>query len=188
MNKLIKIFPITNDFNKLQYDNEGLYSITHSNDANKISELILSNFNINNLNIVDCTAGIGGNTFSFSKYFKNVTSIEINKNRFEILKNNILIYKLKNIKLLNNNCIDYIKNNKNYNVYFFDPPWGGINYKKNNTLILTLNDYTLVDILKLLKTNNNSIIFKLPYNYNLDEFSKYNYKLYKINNYFIIMF
>jgi hypothetical protein len=105
-----------------------------------------------------------------------------------MLKNNILIYKLKNIKLVNTNCIDYIKKNKNYNIYFFDPPWGGTNYKNNNTLILKLDNYNLIDIIKLIKTNNNSIVFKLPYNYNLDEFSKYDYKLYKIHNYFIIIF
>ena len=188
MNKLIKIFPNTNNVNKLQYDNIGLYSLTHYNNANEISELILSNFNISNLSIIDCTAGIGGNTFSFSKYFKNVTSIELDKNRFEMLKNNVLIYKLKNIKLINTNCIDYIKNNKNYNVYYFDPPWGGLNYKEYKQLIIKLDNNNLIDILKLIKTNNNLIVFKLPYNYNLNEFSKYNYKLYKINNYFIIIF
>jgi 16S rRNA G966 N2-methylase RsmD len=195
MNKLISLFPITNEIKNLQYDNEGLYSITYSKDADEISNLILSNYKINQLelnnleikelNIVDCTAGLGGNTFSFSKFFKNVTSIEINKNRFEMLKNNILLYKLNNIKLVNTNCIEYIQNNKDYNIYFFDPPWGGRDYKNHDKLTLKLDNYELNYIINLLI--DKMIVFKLPYNYNLSEFSKYNYKLYKIKNYFIII-
>ena len=41
-----KLFPLT-DYSKLQYDYEGLYSITNPIDAIQISELIKSNL-INN--------------------------------------------------------------------------------------------------------------------------------------------
>lgn len=187
-----KLFPLTSDYSKLQFDQEGLYSITNHVEAYIISNIILSNF-INNLqlNIIDCTAGIGGNTISFCKFFNKVTSIEINEKRFIILKNNINIYlneKKNNIKLLNMNCIEYIKENKNnYNIFFFDPPWGGPEYKKKKKIRLNLDIYTLKNIVDLLINKEKIIVFKLPFNYDFSEFSDYNYKLYKIKNYYIIL-
>ena len=80
-----KIFPKVNNMDKLQYDEEGLYSISRPEDANEISEIIINYTGNNNLNILDATAGLGGNTISFSKYFKYVKSIELDINRFNLL-------------------------------------------------------------------------------------------------------
>jgi hypothetical protein len=68
-----KLFPLINNYNNLQYDTEGLYSITNYNEANLISDIILSNFNSNNLKIIDGTGGLGGNTISFAKKFNSIT-------------------------------------------------------------------------------------------------------------------
>ena len=181
-----KLFPLINNYNNLLYDTEGLYSITNYVEANLISDIILSNFNPNNyLKILDGTGGLGGNTISFAKKFKSITSIELNNNRFKMLKNNIKQYKL-NVNLLNINCIDYIKKNLNtYDIYFFDPPWGGVNYKEKKSINLKLDDLYLYEIVNLFK--NKLIVFKIPFNYNLNEFKKFNYKLYKINKYYIIL-
>ena len=85
-----KIFPPNNNIEKLQYDNEGLYSISHPEDANLISEFIVNYVGYKDLNILDATAGLGGNTISFSKNFKKVTAIELNEKRFNMLENNII--------------------------------------------------------------------------------------------------
>jgi hypothetical protein len=37
------------------------------------------------------------------------------------------------------------------------------------------------------KVSNKLIVFKLPFNYDFDQFSNYNYKLYEINKYYIII-
>lgn len=185
-----ELFPKT-DYVKLQYDEEGLYSITNSIDADIISKLILDNFtNKDKLNILDGTGGLGGNTFSFSKYFENITTIEINHQRYNMLMNNIETYELTNINVLNMDSIEYLLSNYlKYNIYFFDPPWGGVNYKKHINLSLTIGNKTLPDIALFLKehTTNKLLIFKLPFNYNFKEFYEYNYKLYKIKNYYIII-
>ena len=178
--------------NNLYNDLEGLWSFTLENDAKKISKIILNEFGNNSI-IIDNTAGLGGNTISFSYYFKYVISIEYDNNRFNLLKNNINYLNLSNIYLINNNCINIFNRNFINNemiIYFFDPPWGGPNYKKLTNLKLNLSSYTLKNIISLLKHNINnkkSIIFKLPKNYDLAEFSKYNYKIYKINNYLLII-
>ncbi len=178
------------DYNKIKYDKEGLYSITNYSDANTISEIILSLYNTKMLSILDCTGGLGGNSISFCKYFSNVTSLEINKNRFKMLENNIKLYNYNNIKLINDDSIEYLfKNYNNYDIYFIDPPWGGIDYKKNNNITLKMSNYKLIEIINILinKINDKLIVFKLPFNYNFNEFNLYNYKLYKINKYYIII-
>ena len=127
-----KIFPepLTNNYSNLKFDNEGLWSITHHKDADLISKKILEYCNKDD-HILDATAGCGGNLISFSKYFKNITGIELNTKRFEYLENNIKFYTDEKINLINDDCLKIIGNNNySFDIYFFDPPWGGPNYKK----------------------------------------------------------
>ena len=184
-----RLFPVT-DYTKLQCDTEGLYSITNPIEAEQISNLIKSNFlNNSSLNILDGNGGLGGNTFNFSKNFKHVTTCEINEERYIMLVNNINQYNLQNVKTLNIDSINYLfENYDNYDVYFFDPPWGGPDYKNKNNLRFNLGNYTLNDLIKKIKNNKDKpIIFKLPNNYDLSEFSYYNYNIIKIKNYIIII-
>jgi 16S rRNA G966 N2-methylase RsmD len=185
-----ELFPIT-DYSKLQYDEEGLYSITNIHEAEQITKIILDNFtNTNNLYILDGNGGLGGNSINFAKYFTHVTSIELNPKRYEMLKNNISLYNLKNVKILNTDSINYLLNNyQKYTIYFFDPPWGGPNYKKHKSLTLSMGSHSLLSIANYLKkhTSDKILVYKLPYNYNFEEFKDFNYKLYKIKNYYIIV-
>jgi 16S rRNA G966 N2-methylase RsmD len=179
------------DYTKLLYDTEGLYSITNPIEAEEISKSIISNFNNPDLiNIFDGTGGLGGNTINFSKNFKNVTVCEINNERYSMLVNNINQYNLKNVKTLNNDSVNYLFDNyNNYDVYFFDPPWGGPSYKKHKNLNLKLGTKSLLDIAKFLKnkTENKLLVYKIPKNYDLNEFFEFDYKLHKINKYYIII-
>ena len=187
---LNKIFPLTN-YENIKYDTEGLYSITNYIEADTISKIIIDLFDSNKeLKIMDGTGGIGGNTISFCKYFKKVTTLEIDSNRFNMLKNNIDLYDFKNIDLINQNSIKYLFENYNkYDIFFFDPPWGGHDYKKLSNITLKMDNMYLHEIIDKIieKTNNKIFIFKLPFNYNFEEFNLYNYKLFKINKYYIIM-
>lgn len=181
INKIFPSFNINDNIlqQKCQYDTEGLWSITHPEDANYISEIIKNEIGTQKI-IMDATAGIGGNTISFSRYFKSVISIEINKTRFDILQNNINTYNLSNIKLINGDCVNYL--DMKYDAIFFDPPWGGPNYKYNKKLKIKLGDYTLGKIChKIIK--NKLIFIKLPFNYDLSEFIIFSYKITKIKNY-----
>ena len=174
-----------------KYDEEGLWSLTLPNDADKISKIIINEFG-NNIIILDGTAGLGGNIISFCKYFQYVIGIEYNNDRFNLLKNNIELFKLCNVELLNNNSTKLILENqlnKYINCYFFDPPWGGPNYKYNKYIKLKLGDYNLNKLIIIIKKKNNniSVILKLPKNYDLSEFFNFNYKIYKIKNYLLLI-
>ena len=180
-----KIFPPVSDMNKMpKYDNEGLWSITYPKEADIISQIIKSEIG-QEATIFDATAGVGGNTISFAKYFTHVFSVEISASRFELLKNNIEVYKLENVTVSNENCLDILSGN--YQGYFFDPPWGGPDYKQKNETSIKLGNYTLEEVVfKVKNENDNPIFFKLPFNYNLNEFSKFNYKIDKIKNYQLV--
>ena len=133
---LKKIYPkpLNNDYSNLNYDNEGLWSITHPDEANIISKNILKYYSKNN-KIIDLTAGCGGNLLSFGKFFDNVVGIEFDKERYNILKNNISWYNY-NIKIFNDDCLNYLNND--YDIFFLDPPWGGPEYKNSiNMCVLT---------------------------------------------------
>ena len=193
MNIIKKIYPnISEDkLKKLKYDEEGLYSITLPEEAKIISSLLVKSLKkeAKKSTIFDGTAGLGGNTLSFCNYFKNVISCEINKSRYDILKKNIELYKYNNVVINNINCIEYIKNNNSSDVYFFDPPWGGPDYKFKTNISLKLSNMSLINIVKLIKNkNNNAIIcFKLPFNYNFNEFKNIKFYKKKIKNMIILL-
>jgi 16S rRNA G966 N2-methylase RsmD len=179
-NLLNKIFPETKSKEKLKYDKEGLWSITLPEDAENICTIIKSELMKENVTIFDGTGGIGGNTIAFGKHFNKVITIEKDESRYEIIKNNIDVYELNNIELINGDCTDYMY--KEADVYFYDPPWGGPTYKLNNKLRLKLGNKHISELIKKDKIN----IFKLPVNYDLSEFND-NYKLIKIKNYLLII-
>jgi len=170
-------------YDKLKSDIEGLYSLSHKDDADLLSKIIKERYG--ELKILDGTAGIGGNTISFATYFNCVIAIERNTERFEYLKENINSLNL-NVKLINGNVLDYIKTEV-FDLIFLDPPWGGPNYKFEKSLSLTLDNKSLIDVVKELKENNKIIVMKLPFNYNMNDFSKFNYQKHNIKNYLIVI-
>jgi predicted RNA methylase len=179
INVLKKIFPYLNEKRKmheLKIDDESLYSISTISDANKISSIILDNLKKINLNpcqiiITDATAGVGGNTLSFAGIFKSVNCIEIDKNRSVYLKNNLNIYNIKNCVIYNDDCTKILDKLDN-SVIFFDPPWGGREYKKHKNIRLTLSGTDIEQICNKLLNDKNiknlvMIVLKLPLNYDI---------------------
>src|SRR5436190_238493 len=106
---LLRLFPYLSDkslANKLQIDNDSIHYISIREYAEKISSIIklhLEMINIKNEDtiITDAMGGVGGDTISFAKNFKFIYAIEIDKTRFDYLKNNTEVYNLHNIKILN---------------------------------------------------------------------------------------
>jgi 16S rRNA G966 N2-methylase RsmD len=166
-----KIFPppYDNDYTKLKYDSEGLWSLSHIDDAEIISNKILEYVDCNST-ILDSTSGCGGNLISFSKYFNNITGVEINKTRFDMLVNNLNCYNYNKINIINDDCLSVMNNN--FDVYFFDPPWGGPKYKKHEIIELYLSNKPLISILKNIK-NHKLIVIKVPFNYNTNEIEEH---------------
>ena len=211
-NKISRIFPQlknTSNYSKLLIDEESFSFITIREIAELTSKIISYHLIKNNINpqktsIIDYTAGVGGNILSFSKYFNNVYAIEIDKVRSEYLQNNLNIYNQKNVTVINDSSINY--NNEKMldikpNTIFIDPPWGGICYRKNDLLKLTLSDVPIeelvLDIFDKFRTinispldsySNRLVILKLPKNYDIENFYYYIKKNTVGKNYIIISY
>ena len=180
INLLKRIFPYENCKNMLdlKFDSEGLWSITHPENAENISKniKIFEKTGIKLDTIFDMTGGIGGNTISFCKYFKHVISAEIDENRFKILQNNINNYNYNNHTIIHCDAVKEIsKLKREIDVIFIDAPWGGPEYKSDNDIQITLSGLELDEIVKLASEYNYNnhkikvITLKLPYNYNFDK-------------------
>lgn len=169
---LEQYFPKINDVNymKLQIDDVGKYSITLPKCANIITKLIQSYCNNIDKKIVvtDATAGVGGNTISFASHKFEVNAVEIDKSRFDILKNNINEYGF-DVNLYNENYLD-IYDKLQQDVIFMDPPWGGVDYKTHNDITLKLGDMSIEKLCNIIfeKKLAKITVLKLPYNYDLN--------------------
>jgi len=158
---------------KLQITNKGLYSISKPEDASFISyiliEILKNNFkkDPSKLIIMDSTAGMGGNTIHFSKIFRKVIPIEIDKLHFNVLKNNIESLSLKNVELIHDDFMNHL--DKKTDILFFDPPWGGNSYKKYKYFNLRFGKMTIYQILNIMHSKKIPLVmFKAPINLNIN--------------------
>lgn len=219
-NKIARIFPVLknfDNFSKIKIDDDSFCYITIREIADIISKIICYHLLEYNLNpqksiIVDYTSGVGGNVLSFSKFFKKIYAIELDKLRAEYLENNIKIYGYKNIDVINVCAINFNSTqllDLNPNVVFVDPPWGGSGYKNNDSLILNLGNISMeqlvIDISNKFSThydkiiyenpkekhnnyNNKFIVLKLPKNYDVEHFYNHVKSNNNFSNYNICMY
>tara|TARA_B110000858_G_scaffold179342_1_gene215945 strand:+ start:195 stop:866 length:672 start_codon:yes stop_codon:yes gene_type:complete len=120
----------------------------------------------NKMTITDATAGVGGDLFTFAKYFKKVNGIEQNLVHFNVLNHNLKQLEYDNVTLYNENYYD-VFNKIDNNIVFIDPPWGGNNSKKYKYLNLYLDGKNISMIINnLYKINIEHLFLKIPYNFN----------------------
>jgi 16S rRNA G966 N2-methylase RsmD len=185
-----ELFPVQKNvsMDKIKLTFESLYSVSRPKEAQQISDIIKRHYK-NTKKVIDCTANIGGNTINFSKNFEKVVSIEIDKDTYEALENNVQLYKCNNVSFILGDYIELLKEkdrrimNGDGNVYFFDPPWTGVYYKMYKNMDLYLSGVNVIDILP------EKFVLKAPYNYNIIGLrEKYpRIKIYKVSNYIVII-
>lgn len=169
-------------YHNLRSDKEGLYSLSHKDEADMLSDIIKEKYG--DIKILDATASVGGNSISFGLNFSHVISIEKNKERYKYLIENLNQSNLKNT-VINDTFFNHL--NDDYELIFIDPPWGGPNYKYQKSLSLSVDNKKIIDLVVELLNKNKIIVLKLPFNYDMNEFSKLNYQIHKIKNYLIII-
>jgi len=190
--------PLANgDMCQLKIDDESIKYITFYVSAQEITNIIMNNLDdfpcpnpsikhkwnslsmtnrMSELVITEMTAGVGGNVLNFANYFKYVNGIEIDPIRCQYLQSNIELYGFMNV---NHYCDDAVKllideDNLVQDIIFFDPPWGGKDYKNFTKLRLQFGPKadSIEDICKSLfkKPRNKMIVLKLPNNYDFEYF------------------
>lgn len=179
------------DYEKLKITDEGMYSLTKQSDSLaiiKAMENIIGEDNIRGLTILDGTANVGGDTIRFGMNFNKVISVELNLQNFEVLKNNVEVYNLKDKTEIINGDITKVWNDVQLftDVLFLDPPWGGKDYierrvgssDEEEVLNLFLSGMTISEFVGrvLLSPNKPSYVFlKLPVNYDINSFKNMPY-------------
>jgi len=122
--------------------------------------------------ITEMTAGVGGNVLNFAKYFKYVNAIEIDTTRYNYLNKNIKLYGYNNVNCYNDNSMNLLINQDDIfqDIVFFDPPWGGKDYKLFSNLRLQFGHFSIENVCRILfqRKSNKMIIMKLPNNYDFD--------------------
>lgn len=163
-----------NDLLKIRMDKTSTYSVSDYQTAKEITKIILKIHGINkNSIIVDGTSCVGGNVISFAKTFKHVYAIEFDKSRSKLLQNNIDVYKLsKKVTVYNGDATKLYLDLPKVDIWFLDPPWGGLDYKKNKQLDLYLSGINISDFCIMLKDCANYIVLKLPKNFSIDNLKK----------------
>lgn len=181
------------DYSRLKTTDEGSYSITRRRDAERIINILKAVFPLlKQMTITDSTACIGGDTLNFASHFAHVHSIELKSDNFKALTNNVETYGFQNVTLHHADATKLF--NWNTHILYVDPPWGGKDYRKHETLDLFLSEKRLdvwLEEILMRRNRPNYIILKLPVNYN---FNRLNFlvnvdaiKPYQIRSYILVI-
>lgn len=155
---------------RIQFDTLSLYSITRQDLANKMAQNLLHLKKINPARrfVVDATACIGGNTYAFARIFHRVLAIEIDAGREAMLTSNLDLFGVRDkVQIEHNDCMAYFAAHpdERYDVIFFDPPWGGVDYRNKSKTGLLLNDRCLFEQLRGLEQMTTYVAIKIPLNF-----------------------
>lgn len=115
----------------IQYDEEGLFSITP--ECLALHTAIRCSCGV----AIDAFAGIGGNTIQLARTCRRVISIELNPQRLRMLQHNSKIYKVDHkIDCICGDSTKLLPSMK-ADVVLLAPPWGGVDYAKKEEFHLS---------------------------------------------------
>lgn len=128
--------------------------------------------------VLDACAGIGGNTIAYAFGGKKVISVEIDENRFKLLKENVRTA-LKvgefDVTLIQGDFLEVVKKPTPLPLdsIYLDLPWGG---SPSRVQSFKFKDMP-VDALLFVKAalaRSSTVILKLPHNFDLSELQQFN--------------
>jgi hypothetical protein len=167
-------FPKRNE--EYMYTDVSLYSSADVSHSLKTADLISKYYDISNKTLTEASTCIGGNSWAFANKVKNINLIEIDKNNFKALKHNMSVVFQKDpvnneleyedgkiMRFFNDN---YIKMRLGGDIIFYDPPWGGVDYKNEPQVGYSYNGkfYTVEDMAKksFYDVPPELIVFRIP--------------------------
>jgi hypothetical protein len=163
-------------------DEVGKFSLSHTSQFSSIFTHILKKAGIaknQKLEILDGMAGVGGDSSCLMFFFPNshLISNELNLTRFLSLQHNIQKIKgdtnleTATVTFRNADVLDVLikrpTKNKQFDIIYLDPPWGGVNYKTHPHKLL-ISGIDLVTCCQKAFENYDRlrlIIVKLPRNF-----------------------
>ncbi|KAL9017737.1 MAG: hypothetical protein Q9185_004936 [Variospora sp. 1 TL-2023] len=158
------------------------YGVTPESVANKVAEHISSAAHASKAILIDCFAGVGGNTIAFARSgrWKRVYAIEKDEAVIFCGKHNAKLYGVdQEISWFHGDCFDILKNDLStlgpYSVIFASPPWGGPGYRTDHVFDLTtMQPYSLHELLEPFRQLTPEIVLFLPRTSDLYQLAKQN--------------
>ena len=163
---------------RIRMDEVATFSVTRMNVARDMTDILKRLPSISEKSsIVDCTACVGGNTVAFARYFDHVTAIELDEKRCDMLRNNLQVVDderrrkrkfFAKVNVLQGDCLKLCPTLPTQDIIFFDPPWGGVDYKKLDKVPLFLGSMPLDRVCSSLGARSQYVALKLPLNADVD--------------------
>jgi hypothetical protein len=124
--------------------------------------------------ILECSAGVGGNTVNFMKAGFQCTAIEYDSATYECLIDNVATaareFGCDPAAVIHGDCYAKLKKLAAHATHaaldciFADPPWGGADYKKTDALELFYGDHSIEEIANLATRICPYFVLKCPMN------------------------
>jgi 16S rRNA G966 N2-methylase RsmD len=194
--RLFKSRALLPNGNPFTLSREGWYSLTRPEDARVIRSLVASKaarLGIPTDLIVDATACNGGDTVSFAQSFGHVIAFEKDPINFRALTANIKSFGDRVVAHNADFTTSYHLAAPSPIVYF-DPPWGGPDYKHNSNLWLRIEGYDMADMSEIVFDNMGArlVVLKLPSNFDFARLRKrladaFSVDVVAVRNFFIAM-
>jgi len=154
---------LTDTEKRMRLDEEGLFSLTLERVALEIANKTSGDL------VVDAFCGAGGSAIGFARTGKKVIAIDAHSERLDMAKYNAALFNVSdNVEFICGDCLQ-IMPGLSPDTIFLDPPWGGTDY--NEIERFRLSDF-MPDGTKLLKVAisiTNSVVIRLPKNFDLAE-------------------
>lgn len=164
------------------FDNETLHYASSAKAADAMTESIVKRMRGEKFFIIECCAGIGGNTTSFLNHPKihGVRAFERNPMRRLWLKRNIMAYDFGHKAMVPDIPEEGLTSDEDFSnykeaVFFFDPPWlppakKGKDYKQHYILKdMKVGSRTLEQWMVKNKEVASMMVFRVPPKYQLNE-------------------
>ncbi|KAK8809841.1 hypothetical protein WA158_000784 [Blastocystis sp. Blastoise] len=151
----------------IQTDEEGIYSVTPEAIAILIAQKVSCP------TVIDCFAGIGGNSIQLARTCFKVFSVDIDIHKLHYLQHNASLYNVNNnIECIHMDSIQLLQIcTIPCDVIILAPPWGGPEYGKQDNY--SLNNLPLSisgkELFYLARKHTKNIVYLLPRNINKEE-------------------
>ncbi|KAL8884470.1 MAG: hypothetical protein Q9215_007493, partial [Flavoplaca cf. flavocitrina] len=164
------------------------YGVTPEPVANKVAQHVAEGAPASKTVLIDCFAGVGGNTIAFARSgrWKRIYAIEKDEDAILCGKHNARLYGVDSlISWFHGDCFDIIKNElkplDQYSVVFASPPWGGPGYSTDPIFNLaTMQPYCLDGILDSFRQFTQGIALFLPRTSDLKQLANASHSLEKV--------
>lgn len=164
------------NYNKLLTTTISLYSASANVASEQLVNIIKRNIEKNPLDIIvtDGTANIGSDTINLALNFKSVNAYEFNPINYSALENNIIQFKLNNVKIYKTDVTETLGNEQD--VIYINAPLPE-NYETTNNLSLYLKGIEIANFYQKFSNRANLFVFKVPLNYKFSNFENLGIKI-----------